>query len=174
MDTETILLMHLERYPEMQPQDLIKLLYQNEFGCEHLVADEGAALAWIKKEYASIPHDSEHIFIESIGGGWTRVHMEPLAAKGVSPETLCGAFVRSARRGQAGTKQSFLEKIELLERMSREGRTSFTRTLLASFLEKYQALGYPPVHHSEVFRKKYHPAYRVVWGDYLKELGLMD
>lgn len=178
IDTETILLTHLERYPDMQPQDCIKLLYQNEFGCEHLVADRDAALAWIKKEYDSVPHDPEHILIENIGGGWTRVHMEPLEAKGISPEALCKVFIESERvckdNNAVATKHRFLKKIDLLERLSLDGKTCFTHEQLVSFLEQYRALDYPPVHHSEIFRKKYHPTYRVIWGDYLKEFGLMD
>ena len=35
---------HLDRYPKMQPQDVVKLLYQGEFGPGHMIKDPAASL----------------------------------------------------------------------------------------------------------------------------------
>ena len=40
-----ILLAHAERHPSMQACDLVKLVYQNEFGCGHLIPDPQRAKA---------------------------------------------------------------------------------------------------------------------------------
>lgn len=47
-----ILLWHAGQYPVMQPQDAVKLIYQNEFGCEHLIGDPAGMLAYLKREIA--------------------------------------------------------------------------------------------------------------------------
>ena len=41
---EKILVEHNRRYPCMQIQDMVKLIYQNEFAGGHLVSDRGMSL----------------------------------------------------------------------------------------------------------------------------------
>ena len=49
---EQIILQQMQRYPQMNAQDLIKLLYQQEFGAEHLMKDAAAAEKRIESEIA--------------------------------------------------------------------------------------------------------------------------
>ena len=39
---QEVLLWHQQRYPRMQIQDLVKLVYQNEFAGGHMIADPRA------------------------------------------------------------------------------------------------------------------------------------
>ncbi len=48
-----ILLEHARRYPKMQIEDAVKLLYQSEFGGGHMIADPQRSLAFIKSEWES-------------------------------------------------------------------------------------------------------------------------
>ena len=57
-ELQEIFALHLERYPQMQPQDCVKLLYQNEFGPGHSITNENEALEWLKQEM----RDSQHNF----------------------------------------------------------------------------------------------------------------
>ena len=50
---EKILIEHCSRYPCMQIQDMIKLIYQNEFAGGHLISDRKGSLARLKEEYLS-------------------------------------------------------------------------------------------------------------------------
>ena len=50
---------HLQRYPQMQPQDVVKLLYQNEFGPGHLISDPLVCLNRLKDEYAYVEPDND-------------------------------------------------------------------------------------------------------------------
>ena len=43
----------LDKYPLSQPQDIVKLLYQREFGPAHAVADPEAAKRFLLEEYSS-------------------------------------------------------------------------------------------------------------------------
>ena len=42
MEIIDILKIHTSVYPEMQPQDAVKLIYQNEFGGGHLIKEKEA------------------------------------------------------------------------------------------------------------------------------------
>ncbi len=46
-----ILKKHLILYPESEPRDLVKLIYQSCFGCGHMIKDKASALEWIKSEH---------------------------------------------------------------------------------------------------------------------------
>ena len=47
---EDVLARHFAKYPLMEPQDAVKLIYQMEFGPEHLIRDEGKALSMLRQE----------------------------------------------------------------------------------------------------------------------------
>ena len=57
-ELETILFAHAGRYPQMEPTDAVKLIYQNEFGGGHLIRDEDAALRYLRQEYETVVKDS--------------------------------------------------------------------------------------------------------------------
>ena len=57
MEIIDILKIHTAVYPEMQPQDAVKLIYQNEFGGGHLIKEKETALKRIYSEYESIEKD---------------------------------------------------------------------------------------------------------------------
>ena len=82
-ELKQILIAHAKRYPLMQPSDAVKLIYQNEFGGGHLIRDEQACLAFLRREYDSITKDPNMPLYEEIGNGIVRIH---LAA--VKPEDL--------------------------------------------------------------------------------------
>ncbi len=155
----TVLRAHAARYPLMQPCDAVKLLYQNEFGGGHLIADPDRSLARILEEAASCvpcPLSPEY---ESIGGGLVRAHLTCLAH--LTPEQLNSAFVLSARQ-RSGTLAVFMRKLEFLQENLPALGFAFSPHDLADYLAAYAAQGYPMVSHSETFRAAYHPAYRVV------------
>lgn len=59
-ELERILAEQYRRYPCMQVQDAVKLIYQNEFGGGHMISDREESLARLRDEYASVTgRDSE-------------------------------------------------------------------------------------------------------------------
>ena len=44
-----ILLAHLKQYPQMQLQDVVKLLYQSEFGGGHMITSHEKSLERLKE-----------------------------------------------------------------------------------------------------------------------------
>lgn len=159
-ETMKILREHLALYPEMEPQDAVKLIYQSEFGCGHFLPDPERARAYLLAEWKSVPHDPSHRRTDPLGGGFIRAHLEPIETE-AEALALAEEFIRSAKEN-CGSREGLFERIEALKAAAAEGLTAFSEAEIAVFLEKYAGAGCPAVHHSESFRKKYHPAYRVI------------
>ena len=169
---EDILLQHFERYPQMEPQDAVKLIYQQEFGPEHAVKDAKKALIMLKQEMDALtPKPGEPLY-ESIGNGLCRLNLRPCKAKGIPLEDILRLFAETANVTQ-GDKKKFITGIHVLQKLAEEDETPFEPVLLDIFLAKYPK-SCPAVHHSDAYRLAYQPAYRVVsqrkLKDYLKAL----
>jgi hypothetical protein len=167
---EDILLQHFERYPQMEPQDAVKLIYQQEFGPEHAVKDAKKALIMLKQEMDALtPKPGEPLY-ESIGNGLCRLNLRPCKAKGIPAEAILRLFLETAN-GAEGDKKTFIAGIHALQKLAEEDETPFEPVLLDIFLAKYPK-SCPAVHHSDAYRLAYQPAYRVVsqkkLRDYLK------
>ena len=54
MDLRSVLVMHTGLYPKMQIQDMVKLVFQNEFGGDHLVGSEQESLRVLLSEHEHI------------------------------------------------------------------------------------------------------------------------
>ncbi len=156
---EEILRFHGRTYSAMAPQDGVKLLYQNEFGGGHLIRDAESCLEYLRREYATVKGRGKGKLVESIGNGLVRVHLDVLPENQV--EDLGQAFLASAQ-AHRGTMEAFLNHLEVLRQVTKEGAMPFSPGELEAYLETYLAEGCPMVRHSEVYRQMYHPAYRVV------------
>ena len=161
-ELRTLLLEHAARYPQMRPTDAVKLIYQNEFGGGHLIRDEQACLQYLRREYDSIEKDPSLPRQESIGNGIVRVNLAALEEEAL--DQLGRDFIRSAA-AHKGTQERFLAKLELLTDLVRQGLFPFSEEELREYLAAYEQQGYPPVSHSEAYRRAYRPAYRVIKAD---------
>lgn len=156
-----VLKRHALQYPLMQPKDAVKLIYQSEFGGGHLIDDPAVSLSKLKEEYSVTPQTDAPL-TECIGNGIVRVNLCALDAHGISVEQLNSVFVSSANE-TVGDTVSFLEKLRLLWEVQRtDGIFNFTTEELETYLAVYRSSDYPAVSHSEIYRKTYSPAYRVV------------
>lgn len=173
-----ILLEHGNRYPEMKPEDAVKLLYQSEFGGGHMISDPSQSLGRLIHEKNGLVQAAacgDGGFLESIGKDMCRVYLSAFD-QGLSPETLNQMFVKTAQRN-TGQLSSFEEKLALLRRLCGEGRMPFDSQSLEQYLERYKGQGYPAVSHSQTYRDRYHPSYRVVsrrYTDYFQVFRRID
>lgn len=172
-----ILAAHLARYPLMEPADLIKLLYQNEFGGGHLISDPAKSLAYLQQEWESLPADYDlyekgpiSFIQENIGNGLSRFHLAPAKKLDlINPEQLNDVFVRSAA-AHTGDMKRFRETMDRLEEQYDSFSFPFTKEALTDYLARYRDAGCPMVSHSESYRQAYHPAYRVVLAELISPL----
>lgn len=162
----SILLIHARRYPKMEPTDVVKLLYQSEFGGGHLISDENACLRRLEQEYAGMLPLPGSPLAEDIGGGMVRIHLAALGEYTLAD--LGRDFLRSAAL-QRGSMAGFRRKLALLTELTAAGQMPFSSEALAAYLTAYEAAGFPAVSHSPAYRRAYHPAYRVVRREVLPE-----
>lgn len=156
-----LLLDHLKRYPLMQIQDCVKLLFQSRFGCGHFVGEPEKSLKRLQKELEACGFEDTAPLFEPLGGGYCRLHLSALAPDQLSPDTLNRMFVFSSGQAADG-KDAFEGDLALLGEMIREGALPFSAADWEAYLARYRAEGYPAVSHSGVYREAYRPAYRVL------------
>ena len=164
-ELEEVLRTHAGRYQAMEPADAVKLIYQNEFGGGHLIRDEAACLAYLRREYDSVSKNMAEKS-ESIGNGIVRIHLSAAARSEL--DRLGAVFICSAA-AHKGTMDSFLQKLEVLRKLTAEEIFHFGTKELEAYLTEYIRTGCPAVSHSEAYRKAYRPAYRVVLADLWEE-----
>lgn len=168
--TREALLGHYHNYPGLQMQDVFKFLYHSAMGCEHLVNDERAALAYIQKEY-STPFPELPMQIEPLDGGYSRVPLA-LLHTGLSAQTLARLFCLSAKHEPQG-KAALQQKLQVTLRLAENGILPFDAKALAEQIAAWANAGYPAIHHSEQFRAQYRPSYRVIANRYAAILPLL-
>ena len=167
---EKIILYHAALYPLMQPEDAVKLIYQNEFGIGHLISDPDLFYERLLKEAESVPVTAGIPLTEPIGNGMVRVMLNSPERSAFSLESLAEACLRTAKEHQ-GSMQRFLMKIRELQTACKAGLFQFSENTLNNYLTGYRAEGCPPVSHSLIYHEAYHPAYRVIKEDLLFPSG---
>ena len=167
--TMEYLLDQCERYPALEPGDLLKGLHQSTFGCGHFVMDQAAGLALLRRELET---PDLRVDVEPLDGPYCRVHLGYLKETGLAPETLFRLFVLSAEEPSGGTA-ALEEKLAALLSLAEAGKLPFPLEETAAAVETWRKAGFPACHHSERFREAYHPAYRVIGREFLWLLPLL-
>ena len=145
----------------MEPQDAVKLIYQQEFGPEHMIRDDTKSLAALKMEIAQLQSSgANEPLYESIGNGLCRLNLRPCRDRGIPPEDVNRLFVETAQ-SMEGDKKRFRQGIRVLQKLAEEDETPFEAVDLDMFLARYPD-SCPALHHSVTYRLAYAPAYRIV------------
>ena len=167
--TRKLLIMHVQKYPDLEIRDLLKFLHQSAFGCEHMITSAENATEGIKREYTPFLQNVENM-IEPLDGMYSRIHLSYLH-NGLRAETLGKLFFVSAKKEPYGF--SDLEnKLTVAKLLIKEGLFPFSLNEFEDSVEKWKKSGYPAVRHSESFRTHYHPSYRVISNEYVQHLSL--
>lgn len=165
--TRILLTEHCKKYPLLKIQDIFKFLHQSAFGCEHLVSSLDAAKVRIAEEYATL---SSHAVqeIEQLDGEYCRV---PLSILRSEPDVklLAKLFYMSAKAEPCG-KERLIEKLNVAKQLIEEGALPFDAAEFDHALDEWKAQDFSAMRHSEVFRKAYSPAYRVIANEYISML----
>lgn len=167
MSTKQALINHYNTYPSLQIRDVFKFLFQSTFGCEHLASSKEKAKLYIQSELCTFS-DGALWRADPLDGDYSRVHLSVLGGN-LSPEILAEYFCLSARTEPCG-KERLEEKLTVARSLIEDG----TLPLSLSDFDREHALwreaGYPPIHHSDVFRDAYAPHYRVIANEYIAKL----
>ena len=163
---EKIILNHINKYRKMEMIDLIKLIYQSEFGGGHLISNPEAAFNYLKNEYNSIKQDETKELYEDIGCGIVRVNLAALNKNNLSIERLNELFVLSANNHK-GSVEGFEKKIDIVIKLLKEDKLPFKYEDFINLINEYRKLNYPMVSHSKTYNEYYHPSYRIILLKYL-------
>ena len=126
-------------------------------------------LAHIRAE-AARSGDRISELVELLGGDYCRVHLGILQ-DGLSAETFARLFALSARHEECG-REKLEAMLTALQTMADAGELPFSAQETAEAVERWRKDGFPPLHHSEIFRQNYAPAYRVLRRDFARALPL--
>ena len=140
-------------YPLMQIEDYIKLLFQNEFGPEHLVTDKAKVIEYIKSELNN-ENKYNNYHVESIGNGLCRFHFNKLNNNEV--DVLSNLFIKTAELHK-GYEENFIKSLNKLAEKNKKWIND-----ISNYLEK----GIHPIHHSNIYRNEYKPHYRLIKYEY--------
>ncbi len=163
---QQLLYEHYVNYKELTPQDAVKFLYQRFMGPGHLISDEEAAAARLRVEWDEIDADDTAPLSIPLGGGLCRLNLRRCKALGLSPDTVARLFVLTAQHvtpDRSGLEQA----LELICSLP------FPPGLAEAYLSAYRAQGCPMVSHSEAFRARYSPSYRIVFGYYVNIIPVL-
>lgn len=165
-----VMLDHQRRYPEWRVEDLYKLVHQAAMGSEHAVIDEERARAWLVRELREMGPGPSEPLVDPIAadGSIVRVHLRPYVGRGLDPEDLLAAFVRTAREVRGSTAR-IEEALAVATQLACEKAIPFGENDIACLLARIRAARFPAVHHSAQFVALYRPAYRVVASDVLSD-----
>lgn len=161
-----VLKQHLQRYPDMQADDIYKLVHHAAMGNGHMFTDTAAARLWLLSEMDEISADTTEPLIEQVSpdGVIVRVNLRPYKAHGGDVETLFRSMLNSAGRFRQDPGQLERWGQEIIDE-SEFGTIPVDKTELRQFFGEMKAAGYPAKHHSETYEKLYAPAYRVLMRD---------
>jgi len=172
--SRALLIGHATAYPHLQEKDVLKLIFQSAFGCEHLVQDADSTCERIRREAEETKEDREWR-IERLGEAYSRVHLSCLHG-GLSCRTLSRLFCLSAVKEEKGAERAE-ELLDAAQALVEEGLLPFDAQRWREEVDRWRAAGYPALRHSEGFRAEYRPAYRVIarrYADYLPLFAEID
>lgn len=166
---EDVLLQQLSVYPASQAQDIVKLLYQIEFGCEHIVKDARSAENRLRSEIDLLGEArvNEPVY-ESIGDGLCRLNLRPALSR-LTREEILTLFLHCAQ-DKRGSKEGFRKRVKQVIALCDQDRIPFDPAELEMFMATYDEKKCPPLSHSVRYHEKYQPAYRLVKQQELKAL----
>jgi hypothetical protein len=167
---------HLGWYPRMELRDVYKLIYQAVLGSEHLISSSEEFSRYLQLEYERLQPDSSQQLFEPLrpDGSLFRLNLRPYKSRQlgfaqlISPLLQTSQFATGTRAELQATWNTFVDLCRqyYVENYSETATRKFTRQLTTQ--------DFPAMHHSEVYRRLYQPAYRLISTHLIPGLGLAD
>lgn len=155
-----IILEHIKKYPEAELQDILKMLYQNEFGPKHLAENEIECFKSLSNEINNINYDESEELFEDIGEGALRLNLKAIPV-GTDLNYINKIIVNSSN-DFCGTNEKLVVKFGLLVVMAQNNEIPFDIGRVRDETNAFAKNGFKPISHSEVYKERYSPSYRVI------------
>ncbi len=161
------LLMELNRRPKSEPADYFKLMYQSYFGLGHLVSDWNSFNNCLAQEMSEINPASKVLPLYepiTVGQPVFRLNLAPAVRMGVTPDQITETCKRFTQNFQSGDRKTFMDLITVFRSIIIEAPFDMNNATVDAFLTEYDLKQCYPVHHSDIYRRLYHPHYRLICG----------
>lgn len=170
MNGRNEIIRYFEAYPELLLRDIFKFLFQSTFGCEHIASSERSVVAKIEEEAASFSGNGDKE-VTSLIGDYSRISLSVLNT-GIAPQTLGRLVCLSAKHGKKGSGDELEKRLFEVKELILSGKLPFEINEFEEQAEKWRESGFAPLHHSDFYREKYKPAYRLASNAYIPFLPL--
>ena len=161
---------HIERYPQAQPRDVYKLIFQGVYGVSHIIS--GKAWDYLQEEAGRIHiydyPDRPLIEPASPDGSMVRINLRPFLRLSLSLEDLFQVMTASA--DVEGDDESFIEIWRVFVGLVETGEIEMELGRVREVQDSIDMKGIKPMHHTEPYRQAYYPAYRVVRLDLFRDM----
>lgn len=166
--------LHLRWYPLMELRDVYKLLYQGVMGPEHIIASAEKFKASLMDELLGLTADPSGRLFESVSGDGTllRINLRPMKNQPVEPDELVKVLLKTAEcfsGSQPALQDTWVGFIMLCETGVIK---QFPLKTVHGFGAWLGEMAFPAVHHSDIYRRAYKPAYRLISSQLVSSLGL--
>ncbi len=151
-----VLTAHAAMYPKMEACDYVKLAYQCEFGCGHLLIDREAAYQHLLDEWNQVSTDGLEPLTVDIGGGYARLNLAA-AKRCMTPELVFSMLEKSV--AASGSREGFERKIRNISRAAAMGILPCNGDEVVAYA---MSLGEDLPTHSARYRHLYGANYRVI------------
>ena len=155
-----IILHHIKKYPKQELQDILKMLYQNEFGPNHIAQNEIECFKSLSKEFQSVKYDKNEELFEDIGYNALRLNLKAIP-KDTDLNYINKIIVKSAD-DFCGTNEKLVIKFGLLVVMAENNEIPFDIQRVRDETNAFAKNGFKPISHSDIYKENYSPSYRVI------------
>jgi polyhydroxyalkanoate synthesis regulator phasin len=163
---ELAVLVQLKEYPESSLQDIYKNFYQDRFGPGHAISNPESVMKYLENELSMMEDVGMSQGIELLGWehSFVRVPLNMVKTGKINKEDLSQLFIESAFeiKPEAGQewKKEWKQITKIIEKRKLPVKNfSEDKKYIDSLLNENPIIA---LHHSDAFRKSYHPHYRVV------------
>ncbi len=173
-ETKSIILEQYLRYPKMEMQDFIKMIYQNSFGPKHMRTNPSLETTkkYIEEELKNtIEYPATHQ-IEYIGNDYYRVSLLVINHGLMTVDQFSDAFYQSMIDSPIIDDENinfFITQLKMICEMVEEKEIDLDVKDCELLIEEYLDLGIRPMHHTDIFKENYHPHYRVIHKSILRK-----
>ncbi len=163
---------HLKRYPQLQLRDLYKSFFQDNFGPGHLLASPEGAIRALEAELEAIEsHGDYTLEVCGIGAQFCRLPLDLVLDEKVPKDAYIDCFLQSGSAFKLPSVSQLNHWWQAMVPLI----TSIAPSLKnfasdVTYIDHLLANGAYEVHHSDTYRNRYRPHYRIFSLALAKEL----
>jgi hypothetical protein len=157
----------------MEPRDVYKLIYQGVRGPEHFISSPDEYARCLVEEFERVSVDPALRLTEPVCPDETLTRLNLCAYKAHSPkvEPIIQYLLDTVQENTCYTGDLQAAWSEFTRACEEEKIAGFNIGEVQEFSRRMEKLDYPAVHHSDVYRQEYKPAYRLLASRYIHLIG---